>query len=155
SARGTVRAGASPDIRPGVERAGRDHSCYSKTRQGCPVSVTRETHRYGALIVRQCRTVPGRAGYSRRFLPSVQLVLVQFLGVRGVGDARPLRRDRSTFCVQRKMHTVKRAKHRNGVVAPQSSMTPNNLLRHTYYPAGHMGIATVDKLPATPVFISS
>ncbi len=43
SARGAVHAGASPNIRTGVERAGLDHSCYSEAYQRCPVSSDAET----------------------------------------------------------------------------------------------------------------
>src|SRR5262249_37073108 len=77
------------------------------------------------------------------------------LGVRGFGNARPLRRHRSTFCVQRKMHTVKSAEHGYRVIAPQSAVTPNDLLWHAYDPARDMCIASVDKLPASPIFVSS
>src|SRR5215471_1378824 len=89
------------------------------------------------------------------FCLSVEFVLIQFLGVGSFRDTRPLRRDGSTFCIQRKVHAVKRAEHGYRVVAPQPAMTPNDLLRHTYYPARHMGIATVDKLPSLPVLVAS
>src|SRR5215472_10197104 len=85
----------------------------------------------------------------------MQFVLIQFLRVRSFGNTGPLRWDRSAFCIQGKMHAVKSTEHRNGIVAPQSAVTPNDLLRHSYDPAGHMGISTVDKLPSTPVFVSS
>src|SRR5262249_33220263 len=85
----------------------------------------------------------------------VQFVLIQFLGVGSFGNTGPFRRDGVTFCVQGKMHAVKRAEHGYRVVAPQSAMTPNDLLRHTYYPARHMGIATVDKLPLLPVLVAT
>ncbi len=52
------------------------------------------------------------------------------------------------------MHTVKSAEHRYRVIAPQSSVTPNDLLRYAHYPAGHTRIAAVDKLPTLPVFVS-
>src|SRR5947207_10047616 len=52
------------------------------------------------------------------------------------------------------MHTVKSAEHRYRVIAPQSSVTPNDLLRHSYDPAGHTSVAAVDKLPTLPVFVS-
>src|SRR5262249_48574688 len=84
----------------------------------------------------------------------VQFVLIQFLGVGSFGNTRPLRRNGSTFGIQGKMHAVKGAKHRNRVIAPQSAVTPNDVLRHTYYPTRHMRISTVDKLPATPVFVA-
>src|SRR5262245_7994458 len=86
---------------------------------------------------------------------SMQFVLIQFFSVGSFGNCGPLRWDRVTLCVQGKMHTVKSAEHGYRVVAPQSAMTPNDLLRHTYYPAGHMGIATVDKLPSLPVLIAT
>src|SRR5262249_42729637 len=53
------------------------------------------------------------------------------------------------------MHTGKGAEHGYGVVAPQSAVTPNDILRYAYYPAGHMRIATIDKLPSPPVLVAS
>src|SRR5215831_16748015 len=53
------------------------------------------------------------------------------------------------------MHAVKSTKHRNGIVAPQSAVTPDDVLRHSYYPTRHMRISTVNKLPATPVLVAS
>src|SRR6476660_2642908 len=52
------------------------------------------------------------------------------------------------------MHTVKCAEHRYRVIAPQSAVTPNDLLRYTHDPAGHTRVAAVDKLPTLPVFVS-
>src|SRR4030095_11654913 len=52
------------------------------------------------------------------------------------------------------MHAVKSAKHRYRVIAPQSSVTPNDLLWYAYDPAGHTCITSVDKLPTAPVFVS-
>src|SRR4029077_11407452 len=52
------------------------------------------------------------------------------------------------------MHTIKSAKHCYRVIAPQSSVTPDDFLRYAHDPAGHTRIAAVDKLPTTPVFIS-
>src|SRR5262245_31191031 len=52
------------------------------------------------------------------------------------------------------MHAIKSAKHRNGVVAPQPAVTPNDLLRHPDDPTGNTGVATINKLPALPVFIA-
>src|SRR5262252_655112 len=85
----------------------------------------------------------------------VQFVLIQFLGVGSFGNTGPLRRDRSTFRIQRKVNAVKGAKHRNRVVAPQSAMTPNDVFRHTDYPTWHMSISTVDKLPSLPVLVAT
>src|SRR5215469_510677 len=85
----------------------------------------------------------------------VQLVLIQFLGVWSIGNTCPLRRSGETCCIQGKMHAVKSAEHGYRVIAPQSAVTPNDVLRHTYYPTRHMGITTVDELPPTPVFIAS
>src|SRR5215467_4787067 len=53
------------------------------------------------------------------------------------------------------MYTVKSAEHGYRVIAPQSAVTPNDLLRHAYDPARNMRIASVDKLPTAPVFLSS
>ena len=59
-----------------------------------------------------------------------------------------------TFRIQGKMHAVKSAEHRYRVIAPQSAVTPNDLLRYTHDPAGHTRIAGVYKLPTLPVFVS-
>ena len=59
-----------------------------------------------------------------------------------------------TFRIQGKMHTVKSTEHRYRVIAPQSAVTPNDLLRYAYDPAGHTRIAGVYKLPTLPVFVS-
>src|ERR1700751_1169992 len=85
---------------------------------------------------------------------SVQLVLFQFFCVRSLGNTNRLRRSRSTFRVQGKMHTVKSAEHRYRVIAPQSSVTPNDFLRYAHDPAWHTCIAAVNKLPTLPVFVS-
>src|SRR4030095_11439898 len=52
------------------------------------------------------------------------------------------------------MHTVKSPEHRYRVIAPQSSVTPNDFLRYAHDPAGHTRIAAVNKLPTAPVFVS-
>src|SRR6476660_6124921 len=52
------------------------------------------------------------------------------------------------------MHTVKGTEHRYRVIAPQSAVTPNDLLRYAHDPAWHTCIASVDKLPTLPVFVS-
>ena len=52
------------------------------------------------------------------------------------------------------MHTVKSAEHRHRIIAPQTSVTPYDVLRYAYDPAGHTCIASVDKLPTAPVFVS-
>ena len=52
------------------------------------------------------------------------------------------------------MHTVKSAEHRYRVIAPQSSVTPNNLLGYAHDPAGHTRITGIHKLPTLPVFVS-
>lgn len=85
----------------------------------------------------------------------MQFVLVQSLCIRRFGNANRLRRSRFTFRIQGKMHSVKSGEHRHRVIAPQSSVAPNNFLWHTDDPAGNVGIAGVDKLPALPVFLSS
>src|SRR6266496_175746 len=53
------------------------------------------------------------------------------------------------------MHAVQSAEHRHRVIAPQSTVTPNDLLWYAYNPAGHTRVASVDKLPTAPVFVSS
>ena len=58
SARGAVHAGASPDLRTGVERAGLDHSCPSEAYQGRPVPVTREDDARGVLSCSRRRSPP-------------------------------------------------------------------------------------------------
>src|SRR5207237_10117 len=47
-----------------------------------------------------------------------------------------------------------RAEHRNRVVAPQTSMTPDNVFRHAYDPTGHAGVAGILKFPLSPEFFS-
>src|SRR4029453_8421561 len=51
------------------------------------------------------------------------------------------------------MHTVKSGEHGYRVVAPQSPVTPNDVLRYAHDPARHTGIAGVNKLPPAPVFL--
>src|SRR5215471_14137601 len=51
------------------------------------------------------------------------------------------------------MHPKKRAEHGHRIVAPQSAVTPNDLFGHAHNPAGNVGIASVNKLPALPIFI--
>src|SRR4029077_165233 len=96
----------------------------------------------------------GAAGGHACRAASAQFVLVQFLSVWGLGNTNRLRRSGHTFCVQGKMHTVKGAEHRYRVIAPQSSVTPNDVLWYAHDPAGHTCIASVDKLPTAPVFVS-
>jgi len=96
----------------------------------------------------------GAAGGHACRAASAQFVLVQFLSVRGLGKTNRLRRSGYTFCIQGKMYTVKSAEHRYRVIAPQSSVTPNDLLWYTHDPAGNTCIAAVDKLPTAPVFVS-
>src|SRR5205823_12208294 len=55
---------------------------------------------------------------------------------------------------QRKFHAKERAEHRNRVVAPQTSMTPDNVFRHAYDPTGHAGVAGILKFPLSPEFFS-
>jgi hypothetical protein len=55
---------------------------------------------------------------------------------------------------QREMKTIKSTEHGNGIVAPYAHVTPNNVLRNAHDPAGHPGIAGINKLPAPPKFSS-
>src|SRR4029453_8027451 len=52
------------------------------------------------------------------------------------------------------MHAVQGTEHRHRVIAPQSTVTPNDFLRYAYDPAGDACIASVHKLPTLPVFVS-
>src|SRR5258708_30305295 len=52
------------------------------------------------------------------------------------------------------MHTVKSPEHRYRVIAPQSSVAPNDVLRYAHNPAGHTRVAAVDKFPTAQVFVS-
>ena len=52
------------------------------------------------------------------------------------------------------MQTIKSTEHGNGIVAPYSHVAPNDVLRNTHDPAGHSGIAGIDKLPPPPKFSS-
>jgi hypothetical protein len=52
------------------------------------------------------------------------------------------------------MHTEKSAQHGDRVVAPQSAMTPNDILWHSNNPAWHPGITRINELPPPPNFFS-
>src|SRR5277367_1614052 len=52
------------------------------------------------------------------------------------------------------MQTIKSAEHGNGIVAPYSHVTPNNVLRNAHDPAGHPSISGIDKVPSPPKFSS-
>ena len=85
----------------------------------------------------------------------MQLVLIQFLGVRPARNTCTLGRSCDTSCIQGKMHTVKSAEHGYRVIAPQSAVTPNDILRYAHDPARDVGVPAVDKLPSLPVLVSS
>src|SRR5215471_9241294 len=51
------------------------------------------------------------------------------------------------------MHAIESGEHRYRIVAPQSSVAPDDVFRHAHDPAGDTGIAGVDKLPSAPVFL--
>src|SRR5439155_23758763 len=55
---------------------------------------------------------------------------------------------------QREFDAKKGAQHCNGVVAPQSSMTPNNVLGHADDPTRYAGVAGINKFPPSPEFLS-
>ena len=52
------------------------------------------------------------------------------------------------------MQPIKSAQHGNGIVAPYAAVAPNNVLWNAHDPAGHPGIAGIDKLPPPPKFSS-
>jgi hypothetical protein len=52
------------------------------------------------------------------------------------------------------MHTEKGAQHGNRVVAPQSAVTPNDILWNPDNPAWDPGITRIDELPPPPNFFS-
>src|SRR6266566_1235233 len=68
------------------------------------------------------------------------------------------RRNRLGSChfaaCQREFHAKKGAQHRDGVVAPQSSMTPNDVLWHPHDPIRYAGVAGIFKFPLPPEFLS-
>ena len=55
---------------------------------------------------------------------------------------------------QRELDTQKSAQHGDGIVAPQSSVTRNNVLGHAHDPTGDAGIAGIFKFPSSPDFLS-
>src|SRR5580704_4164361 len=59
----------------------------------------------------------------------------------------------STLC-QRELDTQKSAQHGDGIIAPQSSVTRNNVLGHAHDPTGDTGIAGEFKFPTAPEFLS-
>src|SRR5215467_9578922 len=52
------------------------------------------------------------------------------------------------------MHAIKSAEHGYRIIAPQSTVAPNDVFRYAHDPAGHTSITGIDKLPALPVFVS-
>jgi hypothetical protein len=52
------------------------------------------------------------------------------------------------------MHAEKSAQHGDGVVAPESAVTPNNILWHPHNPAWHAGITRINESPPSPNFFS-
>src|SRR4030095_5918439 len=55
---------------------------------------------------------------------------------------------------QREFHAKERPQHRNRIVAPQSSVTPDNVFGHAHDPTGDAGITGVNKFPLPPEFFS-
>ena len=53
------------------------------------------------------------------------------------------------------MHAEKSAQHCYGVVAPQSAVTPNDILWHPNNPAWYAGISRINELPPPPNFFSA
>ena len=60
-----VHAGASSNLRTGVERTGLDHSCHTQAHQGRPVSVTREDDTRGVLFL----LAPSLSAHKLRWAP--------------------------------------------------------------------------------------
>ena len=65
-----------------------------------------------------------------------------------------MRRSHDASGRQRELNAEKSTHHRNGVVAPQSAVAPDNLFRHAYDPAGYTVVSGKDKLPSSPNFVS-
>src|SRR5437667_2009760 len=77
------------------------------------------------------------------------LVSVYLLESRALRRSNRFRR-RNLAADQREFDSKKRCQHRDGVVAPQSSVFPNNVLGDAHDPTGHASIAGVFKFPSSP-----
>ena len=53
------------------------------------------------------------------------------------------------------MHAKKSTQHGDGVVAPESAVTPNDILGHPNNPAWYTGITRINELPPSPKFFPS
>jgi hypothetical protein len=83
-----------------------------------------------------------------------QFVLIQLFQVwSSRSETRLWRGHRASGC-QRKMNAKKSSQHSDGIVAPQSAVTPIYLLRHAHDPERHAVITSINKLPPPPNFPS-
>src|SRR6476646_1473303 len=78
------------------------------------------------------------------------LVPVQLLQIGGLWSGPRLGNSHHAACAKREFHSKERAKHRHRVVAPQSSVTPDNVFGHAHDPTRDAGIAGIFKLPLPP-----
>src|SRR6266496_113074 len=74
--------------------------------------------------------------------------------IRGLGSGPRLGRSHYPPRAQREFHTKERAHHRNRVVAPQSSVAPDNVFGHAHDPTGDASVTGVFKFPPPPEFFS-
>src|ERR1700720_3151558 len=82
------------------------------------------------------------------FVQALALSIRDFRSIAGFGNRRF-----STVC-QRELDTQKSAQHGDGIIAPQSSVTRNNVLGHAHDPAGDPGVSGEFKFPSPPDFLS-
>ena len=82
------------------------------------------------------------------------LVPVQLLQIGGLWSGPRLGNSHNAAWAKREFHSKERAKHSHRVVAPQSSVTPDNVFGHAHDPTRDAGIAGIFKLPLPPKFFS-
>src|SRR6476660_10586233 len=82
------------------------------------------------------------------------LVPVQLLQIGGLWSGPRLGNSHNAAWAKREFHSKERAKHRHRVVAPQSSVTPDNVFGHAHDPTGDSSVTGVFKFPPPPEFFS-
>src|SRR6476646_4660875 len=82
------------------------------------------------------------------------LVPVQLLQIGGLWSGPRLGNSHHAACAKREFHSKERAKHGDRVVAPQSSVTPDNVFGHAHDPTRDSSVTGVFTLPLPPKFFS-
>src|SRR6476660_6253264 len=80
--------------------------------------------------------------------------MVLMLYLRSLRSASGLGTGHLIWPGSRELDTQEGAQHRDGIVAPQSSVTRNNLLGHAHNPTGDTSVTGIFKLPSSPDFLS-